>query len=151
MRPTLIALAIAHLYPITLSPTLAERPEHLHETFRPLDRVLDQIEADGEIETARGYPVFQDDRGWYEIAPAVEGIVDFHEIIQHRTGRPIDLGPLRTLASRLKNGVLLDLADIKRTRQCIAACKTHAASLTIAEASDILNSIRISWVLEKAA
>lgn len=80
-----IARAVSAIAPETdAGMTLAERPERLHGVWSPLERLLDQIEATGEIDAARGIPVFREAGSWYAVGPALAGVTEFHEIAQQR-------------------------------------------------------------------
>lgn len=119
-----IARAVAILAPETdASLTLAERPERLHGVWSPLEQILDRIESTGEIDTARGRPVFSDGSCWYEIGPAVAGIVEFHERAQQRHGIAADTAALAKLAKKREFGVPLFAADLAAARECITQRK----------------------------
>lgn len=149
MHKRQIAAAIENAMAMTYSPVMAEMPERLHAVFAPLEQLLSRIEETGEIEAARGNPIFHEAGGWYEVAPAIEGIIQFHRIAEMRTRRKIDLSGLERLAAKLRNGVPLFDTDIERARQCIARCKTHAAPISVAEAADIIDTVRVSMEFDK--
>lgn len=129
---------------------LALTPWKVQAVWAPLDQVLSRIELDGTVETAMGKPVLHDDAnsGWYEIAPAVEGIAQFHEIAAARHGWAIDLGPLHRIAAKLRYGSPIFASDIAEVRACAETCKRHALQLTGTEAEDILQTVRISAAME---
>ena len=131
---------------------LAAMPWKIDATWAPLDRVLARIEIDGTVETAKGRPVLYDDAngGWYEMAPAIDGLVDFHRIAAARHGWDLDLRPLEKLAAKLRLSSPLFEADLEAVLACADRCKRLAGRLTLAEAQDILQTVRISIALEGA-
>lgn len=132
---------------------LALMPWKVHAVWAPLEQVLARIEIDGTVETAQGRPVLHDDanRGWYEIAPAIEGVAKFHEIAATRHGWAIDLGPLHRIAAKLRYGAPIFASDIAAVRACADVCKRHAMRLTGREAEDILQTVRISIEMDTRA
>lgn len=131
--------------------TLAERPERIHGVWSPLERLLDRIEATGDIDAARGRPVFSEAGAWYEVAPAVAGIVEFHELANRRHGIRADTSALVKLARKLDHGTPLFDADLNAARACIAACKRQAARLTVAQAVSIVRTVQIGIEMERPA
>lgn len=127
---------------------LAERPERLHAVWAPLERILDAIESTGEIDTARGRPVFNEHGAWYEVVPAVAGIVEFHDRAQSRYGIAADTSALSRLAKKLEHGVPVFAADLGRARECIAQCKAQAARLTVSQAVDLVRTVQIGIAVE---
>lgn len=129
---------------------LALMPWKVAAVWAPLEQVLARIELDGTVETAMGKPVLHDDAnsGWYEIAPAVEGIAQFHEIAASRHGWAIDLRPLHQMAAKLRYGTPIFASDISAVRACAETCKRHAMQLTGREAEDILQTVRIGVAME---
>lgn len=103
------------------------------------------------METAQGRPVLYDagTNGWYEIAPAIQGVVDFHRIAADRHGWQIDLAPLGKLAKKLEHGSPIFPADVAAVRDCAAQCKRLVGELTLREAQDILRTVRIQIELGK--
>jgi hypothetical protein len=131
---------------------LALTPWKIDAVWAPLERMLARLELDGTVDTAMGKPVLHDDanRGWYEIAPAIEGIAQFHEIAATRHGWQIDLRPLHKLAAKLRHGSPVFAADIAAVRVCADQCKRHAMQMTGREAEDVLQTVRISIQMEQA-
>ena len=123
--------------------TLAERPERLQGAWGPLERLLDGIEATGDIDTARGKPIFREGNAWYEIAPAVDGIVEFHAMAYDRHGIYANTAPQVRLSRKLDLGAPLFESDISAARSCIAMCKCQAARLTVGQAVSIVRTIQI--------
>jgi hypothetical protein len=130
---------------------LALTPWKVDAVWAPLERMLARLEIDGTVDTAMGKPVLHDDanRGWYEIAPAIEGIAQFHEIAATRHGWQIDLRPLHKLAAKLRHGSPVFAADIAAVRACADRCKRHAMQMTGREAEDVLQTVRISIQMEQ--
>lgn len=145
-----IAVCIAQQYPDTDAQlTLAERPERLHDVWSPLERILNEMERTGEIEVARnGRPVLMEAGKWYELVPALRGLMDFHELAAHRYQLQVDLNALRKLANKLDAGAPIFEQDLNQVRACIAQCKHTAASLTVAQAIDLVRTVQIKHALE---
>lgn len=129
--------------------TLAERPERLHEVWHPLEVVLDEMERTGDIDAAQGRPVFHAHDAWYELAPAIHGLIEFHQLATRRHQIGGDPHALTTLANKLDYGMLITEGDLAATRRTIAECKRHAARLTVAQAVDIVRTIQIRHSLDR--
>lgn len=132
---------------------LAACPWKVDAAWQPLESVLARLEIDGTVETAQGRPVLHDDmtRGWYETAPAIDGLADWHEIAAQRHGWPCDVGPLRRLAAKLRNGSPVFAGDLRAVREAADVLKRQALRLTVAEAMDVLQTIRIGVAMAVSA
>lgn len=133
---------------------LAAQPWKIANVFAPIERVLGRIDIDGTIDVATGgRAVFREDMkgGWYEVVPALRGVVDFHELAADKHGLRLDLGPLTKLANKLELGSPLFDGDVAAARACITQCKREAARLTVDQADSILRTVQISVAMEKAA
>lgn len=130
---------------------MATIPWNIDQVWRPLEQILDRMEMDGTVETAQGRPVLYDagTNGWYEIAPAIVGLVDFHRIAADRHGWDVDLQPLTKLAKKLEHGTPIFAADVAAVRALAANLKRHVGHLTLREAKDILTTVRIQIALEQ--
>lgn len=132
---------------------LAATPWKIANVFAPIERVLGRLDIDGTIDVAQGRAVFREDMkgGWYEVVPALRGVVDFHALAAQRHGLQIDLTPLTKLANKLELGSPLFESDVTAVRTCIAECKRQAAKLTTNQADSILRTVQISVAMEEAA
>ncbi|QEL64743.1 hypothetical protein OTERR_12670 [Oryzomicrobium terrae] len=130
---------------------LAVMPWKIDAVFAPLERVLSRIDIDGTVDTAKGRPVFREDSrgGWYEVAEALQGIIDFHRIAAGRFGWGIDLAPLERLHRKLDLDSPLLENDLASARVCIDTLKRHATTLTLGQAKGLLRDAKIGWELEK--
>lgn len=139
--------------PDRMNMRLALMPWRIDATWHPLDRIIAQIELHGTVETINGVPCYHDDRDgtWYDAPAAIEGLADFHHIAATRKGWTLDLTPLRKLVAKLRLDSPIFQADIDAVRQCEAVCRRHAAHLTVREAADIIQTVRISVAMERAA
>lgn len=119
---------------------LAARPWKIHAVFAPLEQQLSQIELTGCIDEHRGRAVFIEHGagGYYELVPAIRGIVDFHDLAASRHGVLLDTRPLTTLANKLEYSTPIDEHDLARARDCIERLKVFAGRLTVGEAKQIL-------------
>lgn len=126
-------------------------PWKITAVFYPLDRILHKIEAEGTVDVAQGKAVFKDCmRGdWYEMAPAMEGIVEFHELANARHGLAADTSGISRLAKKLEYASPIFESDIEAAKKSIESCKREALKLTLDEAQDILNTVRIASELDK--
>lgn len=130
---------------------LACCPWKVTAVFYPLDRILHQIEADGTVDVIQGKAVFNECmRGeWYEMAPAMEGIIEFHELANRRHGLEADTAGISRLAKKLEYASPIFESDIEAAKKSIDSCKREALKLTLDQAQDILDTVRISSELEK--
>lgn len=129
---------------------LACQPWRIDAVFAPVERILHRLEMDCTVDAAQGRPVFYESGkgGWYEIGESLRGITEFHELAAARLGAQVELGGLRKLANKLDSGAPLFENDIAQVHACIASCRQLALRLSIAEAKDILMTVRISTALE---
>ena len=127
-------------------------PWRVREVFLPLDRIFDQITSEGAIECVRGKPVFREpETGWYEVAPALQGVIEFHELAASKHGVTLDAGPLKRLAASLDAGKPLTEEEVAKARAAADAMRRFAlAYLTVGEAKSILRTVQISAELEAA-
>ena len=124
-------------------------PWRVREVFLPLENILDRIKHDGTVEAARGVPVVREESGWYEIAPAIEGVVDFHRLAAEHRGIALDVGPLSRLATSLRVDKPITEGEIGAARACIDRLRQFALRwLTVGEAKSILTTVQISAELE---
>lgn len=132
---------------------LACQPWRIDMVFAPIERILHRIEMDGTVDAAQGKPVFYEDGegGWYETTAALRGIIHFHEVAADRLGETANIDGFTRLANKLDAGAPLFESDLALVRTSIAACRQQALRLTLAEAKDILTTVRISTAMEAAA
>jgi hypothetical protein len=125
--------------------TLAERPERIHAVWSPLEKMLAEMESTGEVDAERGKPVFfeEEHRGWYEVAPALQGLIEVHALAAQRYGKEIDLEPLRKLSKKFDCGAPVFPEDLAKVRTCISNCKRMDGSLTVTQAVDLIQTIQI--------
>lgn len=130
---------------------LACCPWKITAVYYPLDRILHQIESDGTVDVIQGKAVFNECmRGeWYEMAPAMEGIIEFHELANSRHGHKADTSGISRLAKKLEYASPIFESDIEAAKKSIDSCKREALKLTLDQAQDILDTVRISSELEK--
>lgn len=147
---TRIRQSVAMLYPRNDAPEpiLACVPERIQAVWGPMDKILDAIEATGELETAAGKPVLNEGGDWYELVPAIRGLVVFHEIASARTGKPVDTGALSRFANKLEVLMPLCQGDVDAARACIEQCKAQAAQLRVSEAADITRVAQVKLAME---
>jgi hypothetical protein len=136
--------------PRQFDPMLRTQPWKIYSVFDPIERVLHRMESEGTIDAAGGVAVFHEDSkgGWYEIVPAIEGIIEFHQIAQSRYGLPCDISGLSRLAKKLDHSAPIFPADIAAARASINSCKQQAMTLRQSQATDIIETVRISMALD---
>lgn len=119
--------------------------------FAPLERVLHRIEVDGVVDVAGESIVFKEDGrgGWYDLRAALGGVIEFHQVAGTRHGLTVDVEPLKKFSAKLHYGTPLIMADIVNVRKCIDQCKRAAQHLRVSQATDIVNTVRISIELDK--
>lgn len=91
--------------------------------FRPIARLFDQLRK-GEVDSAKGRPIFIDWRGkWCEAAPALDGWADCWERIASGEKLSLSMVAVRRLSNRLDFGISLTEDEVEAAWQEIAACK----------------------------
>lgn len=132
-------------------PTLRTQPWKVLAVFDPIERVLHRMQADGTIDAVGGVAVFQDNGDLYEIVPAIEGVIEFHRIARDRYRLDCDLAGLERLAKKLHHSAPIFQADIDAVQVSIDSCKRQAMALRQSQATDIIDTVRISMALDKQA
>lgn len=124
---------------------LALMPWNIDAVWRPLEAILDRMAIDGTIETAQGKPILYDagSSTWYEVTPAIGGLIDFHEIAAARHGWKIDLSALQRFANKLKHAAPIFDSDLSSVRTLIDKLRRLDGRLTLGEAKDILTTVRL--------
>lgn len=132
-------------------PLLRLQPWKVTMVFDPIERILHRIEADGVVDSVQGRPVFYEDGkgGWYEVCEALRGVIQFHQLAESRHGLPVDVQALIRFANKLDSGAPVFESDLQAVRACIGNCKAQAMYLRVSQATDIVNTIRISAEIEK--
>lgn len=87
----------------------------MHALFTPIFKTLDDL-ASGEVEHEKGIPIMLFDGEWAAIHAAIIGWACCWERICSAQGVAYDAAPLRKLAKKLENGVMLEIEDIDRAR-----------------------------------
>ena len=130
---------------------LATMPWKVDMVFGPIERILHRLEADCTIDSAQGRPVFHEDGkgGWYDVAEALRGVIDFHQLAEARHGIAADVDGLIRFANKLHSGAPVFEQDLALVRANIDTCKRQALRLTIDEADDILQTIRIGMAMDQ--
>jgi len=130
---------------------LAMQPWKISTVFDPLDRILHRLEADCTIDAAQGRPVFYEDSrgGWYDTVEALRGVIDFHQLAESRHGIAADVDGLIRFANKLNAAAPLFESDLAQVRASIDSCKRQALRLTLDEAHDIVQTIRIGMELDQ--
>lgn len=134
-----------------LDPLLRTQPWKIYAVFEPIETILTRMERDGTIDAASGVPVFCEHGagGWYEVGPALEGVLQFHEIATRRYALPCDPSGLQRIAKKLDVGAPIFEADIAAARASINSCKRQAMALRQSQATDIIDTVRISMALDR--
>lgn len=130
---------------------LSAQPWKISTVFDPIERILHRLEADCTIDSAQGRPVFYEDghSGWYDLVEAIRGLIDFHQIAEARHGIAADTDGLIRFANKLHSSAPIFEQDLALVRANIDTCKRQALRLTIDEATDIVQTIRIGMELDK--
>lgn len=132
-------------------PLLRTQPWRILAVFSPIERVLHRLEADGTVEVAGRQVVFKEDGrgGWYDMVAALRGVIEFHQVATARYGIPADVAPLEKFANKLHAGSPIFEADLVAVRAGIASCKAQAMRLRVSQASDIIQTVRVSAELDR--
>lgn len=125
----------------------------VHAVFSPLESIIDQLEQHGTIdETPSGQAVFKNHEGdWFDTAAAVIGVVEAYEIHEIRTGRPLNLAPLRQLANKLQYRMPIFESETKAVRECLARMKAETLEMTAGYARDLIKDFQIKEALQREA
>lgn len=136
---------------VAKSRTLATCPWKMTAVFAPIEQIISGIRSSGTVDAAKGAPVFQEHMkgGWYEMVPALAGVIHFHEIALSRHQLPVELDGLRRLSAKLDKDAPLFDTDLDAAEASIVSCKRQATALTVDEAQDILDTIRMSIAMDK--
>jgi len=97
--------------PIERVPSLLE----MHALFTPIFKTMDDL-ASGEVEHEKGIPIMLFDGAWAAIHSAMIGWACCWDRICRDQGIEYDSEPLRKLARKLENGVMLEMSDIEQAR-----------------------------------
>lgn len=129
---------------------LKMQPWKVRSVFQPLESILDQLEQHGTIDVAGTQPVFRDqnDGHWYDTPAALLGVCDAYEIHETRTGRPLELQPLRQLANKLNAGMPIFASDTEACRACLTRMKAETIEMTAGYARDLIKDFQIKEGLE---
>lgn len=87
----------------------------MHALFTPIFATLDEL-ASGEVMHEKGVPVMQFEGVLAEIHAALIGWACCWDRICKDRGVAFDSSPLRKLAKKLENGVMLEESDIEQAR-----------------------------------
>ena len=133
-------------------PLLITQPWKVASVFAPIEQVIDRIARDGTVDAAGGVPVFHEDArgGWYEIVPALAGVLEFHQLAAARYGLGADVAGLERLGKKLDVGAPIFDTDLSDARRAIVSCKQQAMRLRVSQAQDIVTTVQTSMALERA-
>jgi fructose-bisphosphate aldolase class 1 len=97
------------------------------------------------------YVVFKEDGrgGWYDAVAALRGVIEFHQLAEARHGHPANVEALIRFANKLESSAPIFEHEITMVRACIASCIRQALKLRISQSTDILDTLRIKWEMEK--
>lgn len=87
----------------------------MHGLFAPIFKVMDDL-ASGEVAHEKGIPIMLFEGEWAAIHSAMIGWACCWERICADRCIEYDSTPLRKLARKLENGVMLEMADIDQAR-----------------------------------
>lgn len=133
---------------------LKMQPWKVKAVFDPLLAILDQLEQHGTIDTTpKGQAIFRDhnDGFWYDSHAAVIGVVEAYEIHERRSGRVLNLEPLRQLANKLKYAAPVFAADTAAARACLDRMRAETIQMTAGYARDLIKDFQIREELQKVA
>lgn len=131
---------------------LKMQPWKVRAVMAPLESILDQLENEGTIDVAGSdVAVFKDltDGHWYDSAAALMGVVEAYEIHEIRSGRQLNMEPMRQLAKKLEYGMPIFDSDTKSVRECLARMKAETLEMTAGYARDLIKDFQIKEELEK--
>lgn len=112
--------------------------------FAPIEHVIAEIRRTGTIDAVGDTPVFCDNNKLHPLVPAIERVIQFHELALSRYGTPVDIAGMKHLVVSLKSWSGLDVAMLDEAEISIASCKRQAMALTMQQANEIIQTVRIS-------
>lgn len=135
---------------------LRTEPWKVEAVFRPLINILDALDNDGTVTcTAAGVPIFQDtnDGCWYEMAPAIEGVIAAYEVHGKRQHRDMPLAPLQLLCRKLAYSMPIEQKDVDAARAALVVLRVETNEMTAAYAADLvrITQIRVEMDAKVAA
>ena len=96
---------------INRTPSLLE----MYGLFGPIFKTMDDL-ASGEVTHEKGIPIMLFDGEWAAIHSAMIGWACCWDRICNDQGIAYDSAPLRKLARKLENGVMLEVSDIEQAK-----------------------------------
>jgi hypothetical protein len=130
---------------------LGTEPWRIAASIDPIEQIIDQIEHTGTVDSARGEVIFRDtgSQDYYSAVPALRGVVEFYETAAARKRWPLELKGIERLWRKLDLSCPLTQGDIDAARADIAEIRRYAPTLTLAEADDLVNTVKISQEFER--
>lgn len=132
-------------------PLLKTQPWKVISVFWPIERILHRLETDGTVDAAGRQIVFYEDgnSGWYDLVAALRGVIEFHQLAEARYKLPAAVEALIRFANKLDASSPIFETDLAAVRASIESCKRQAMSLRLSQATDILQTVRISMAMDK--
>lgn len=121
----------------------------IHRVFAPIDALFDELRA-GEVSSVLGEVVFQDQEGYHTAAPALEGWVDLWEMLKREYRLQLDLAPLHVLASKLRDGTLLTLAEVDAAYSVINSCRDLYRGMDVYQVKSFVRTQQVKIAMEDA-
>jgi len=127
------------------------RPDEVHRAFHPLDSLLEQILATGELETAEGIAIMRghDAGEWYTAPDAIDGWIEFWERATRRLSLPtVDLAPLRQLVEAFRDDLPLTRSAIEDCIDCQTKLRAIYRRCNVYQIRDVAHEEQIAIQLE---
>ena len=130
---------------------------HMHviyAVFSPVYRVIDQMERDGTIDVAGdGMAVYKaaKDGKWYSFADGLLGLVETYEIWERRSGRNLNMLPIRQIIARIKYDTAITEIETRAARSAVDRMRYATMRMTAYEAEEMLRDFQIKEELLKVA
>lgn len=116
--------------------------------YRPLERIIEQIERDGTVNTSqRGTPMFQDINGlWFASAAAISGIVDFVEMYNRRHHTTLPILAMSELRIALDYAMPVFEHTLSRLKADLVVIRKE---LSLADPDDLVDILRQTQIKEQ--
>lgn len=118
------------------------------EQFDEIDRLMHMLE-NGEVLSQQGHVVMRSGKGeLYRVVPAMMGWMEFWRSLAAKHDIPYDDEPMRKLAMRLENGMLLSPTLILEAKRVVEAQRALFRAIPRSAVSSQANTVQIKLMLE---
>ena len=105
----------------------------MHKTFAPIEAMLDEIQATGEVDVGPDNKPIIKPKGEYEYYPVVEAfrsMAETFELIAEDRKLTVQTEGIRRIANKWDYGMMIDQSDLDAARACLQWMRLMIAPLT---------------------